>query len=70
MIRQPVESSSVSSLGYDRADRALEVEFTSGAVYRYSDVPSRVVDGLAVASSIGRYVARNVRGVYRYRRVA
>jgi hypothetical protein len=69
VIRQPVESSSVRSLGYDPANRALEVQFASGAVYRYADVPSRVVDGLAVASSIGRYVARNVRGVYRYRRV-
>jgi hypothetical protein len=70
MVRQPVESSSVRSLGYDPANRALEVQFASGAVYRYADVPSRVVEGLAVASSIGSYVARNVRGVYRYRRVA
>lgn len=69
MLRQPVESSGVRSLGYDAANRALEVEFASGAVYRYLDVPSRVVDGLAVASSIGRYVATNVRNAYRYRRV-
>jgi hypothetical protein len=70
VVRQQVESSSVRSLGYDAANRALEVQFVSGAVYRYLDVPSRVVDGLAVAPSIGRYVARNVRGTYRYRRVA
>jgi KTSC domain-containing protein len=69
MIRQPVESSSVLSLGYDPANRALEVQFTSGAVYRYLDVPTRVVEGLATAPSIGRYVARNVRSCYRYRRV-
>lgn len=69
MLREPVESSSVRSLGYDAANRALEVQFTSGAVYRYLDVPSRVVDGLATASSIGRYVAVNVRNAYRFRRV-
>ena len=70
MIRQQVESSSVQSLGYDAINRALEVEFASGAVYRYLDVPSRVVQGLAVAPSIGSYVARKVRGVYRFRRLA
>jgi hypothetical protein len=69
VVRQPVESSSVRSLGYDAANHTLEVQFTSGAVYRYLDVPPRVVDGLAVASSIGRYVAMNVRNAYRYRRV-
>ncbi|MCO1654109.1 KTSC domain-containing protein [Pseudonocardia humida] len=69
MIRQQVESSSVRSLGYDPANRALEVQFASGAVYRYLDVPARVVEGLAAASSIGGYVARNVRNVYRYRRL-
>jgi hypothetical protein len=69
MVRQPVESSSVRSLGYDAADQALEVEFTSGAVYRYLGVPARVVQGLGTASSIGRYVARNIRNSYRFRRV-
>ena len=70
MIHQYVESSSVRSLGYDPGDRALEVQFVSGGVYRYLDVPARVVEGLARASSIGSYVARNVRGRYRFRRLA
>jgi hypothetical protein len=69
LVRQQVESSSVRSLGYDVANRALEVQFVSGAVYRYLDVPPRVVEGLAVAPSIGRYVALNVRNAYRCRRV-
>lgn len=70
MIRQQVESSGVRSLGYDRANRALEVEFAGGAVYRYLDVPPRVVDALAAAPSIGRYVACEVRTAFRFRRVA
>ncbi len=70
MVRQQVESSSVRSLGYDGADRALEVEFLSGAVYRYLDVPTRVVEAMATTPSIGSYLARNVRNRYRFRRVA
>ncbi|WP_214401350.1 KTSC domain-containing protein [Pseudonocardia lacus] len=69
MIRQQVESSGVRSLGYDPANRALEVEFAGGGVYRYLDVPIGVVERLAVAPSIGSYVARKIRNVYRYRRV-
>jgi hypothetical protein len=68
VIRQPVESSSVRSVGYDTINRTLELEYTSGAVYRYQDVPFTVVDRLGTAASIGRYVARNIRGCYRYRR--
>ncbi len=68
VIRQPVESSSIRSVGYDTINRTLELEFTSGAVYRYHDVPFTVVHRLGTAPSIGRYVSHNIRGCYRYRR--
>jgi hypothetical protein len=68
VIRQRIESSSVRSAGYDTVTRTLELEFASGAVYRYQDVPFSVVDRLGTAPSVGRYVAHNIRGCYRYRR--
>lgn len=38
MKRTPVASSSLRSLGYDAAQQVLEVEFASGALYRYEQV--------------------------------
>ncbi|GAA2135533.1 KTSC domain-containing protein [Kitasatospora kazusensis] len=68
VLRTPVESSCLRSVGYDEAARELEVEFTSGAVYRYFDVPVSVRDGLMGAPSHGRYFCRDIRGHFRYRR--
>ena len=39
MNRTPVNSSNVSSVGYDPTSLTLEVEFHGGAVYQYFDVP-------------------------------
>ena len=46
MHRQPVESSAVRSVGYDKARRVLEVEVEGGAVYQYLGVPARDYFGL------------------------
>ena len=40
--RVAVESSSIASFGYGRASKLLEIEFRSGAIYRYRDVPKKV----------------------------
>lgn len=45
MERVPVESSCLAAVGYDPADGALELEFTSGSVYRYLAVPEDVHRG-------------------------
>jgi hypothetical protein len=37
--RNPVESSAITSIGYDVELKILEVEFVSGAVYRYFGSP-------------------------------
>jgi hypothetical protein len=56
MQRQRVQSESILSVGYDRSARAVEVEFTSGAVYRYAPVPAYVYRELLDAPSKGAYV--------------
>ncbi|WP_101294553.1 KTSC domain-containing protein [Halegenticoccus soli] len=68
-IRTPVESSSLKSVGYDPDDETLEIEFHSGGVYRYRDVPRRVYQELLSASSHGSYFHEHVRGQYDYRRL-
>ncbi len=68
MIRIPVTSSNITAIGYDEASRTLEIEFTSGAIYQYFDVPPAVHQGLMSASSHGSYLASSIKGEYRYAR--
>ena len=69
MNRQPVSSSNIASIGYDPESETLEIKFLNGGVYQYFDVPSHVYKGLMSADSHGRYLARQIKGVYRYSRV-
>jgi len=65
-----VSSSAIRSVGYDQEQRVLEIEFTSGAVYQYSDVPAEVYRGLMAAESHGRYFNQAVRNAgYRNQRM-
>lgn len=67
MRRQPIESEALQSVGYDAARRVLEVEFTSGEVYRYFDVPEREHAALVRADSSGAYFVEHVRNAgYRF----
>ncbi|MCJ7668218.1 MAG: KTSC domain-containing protein [Anaerolineae bacterium] len=66
MIRQPVSSTDIRSIGYDPESQTLEVEFHSGGVYQYFGVPASVYSGLMSASSHGKYFHRHVKNVYRY----
>ena len=58
MKRLVVRSSSLHAVGYDADAQALEVEFSSGASYRYEQVPAEVVAELLAAESLGRYFNR------------
>lgn len=64
MERTHVSSSAISSIGYDERSSVLEVEFSSGAVYDYLNVPERVYRDLLKAPSIGSFVSRRVRDRY------
>jgi hypothetical protein len=66
MIRTPVESSNVISIGHQ--DGILEVEFKSG-IYHY-DAPAEVFDALMAANSKGQYINAHIKGTYEYRKVA
>ncbi|MFB7667450.1 KTSC domain-containing protein [Kitasatospora sp. NPDC056138] len=70
MIRDHVVSSCLRSVGHDAEADVLEIEFVSGAVYRYTAVPRRVHRELLEASSLGGYFNREIRGRYAYRKSA
>ena len=63
MRREVVDSEALRSVGYDPDLRILEIEFNSGTVYRYFDVPPSVHAGLMTAESKGEYYATNIRAV-------
>ncbi len=69
MERITVESSNIASIGYDEDSRTLEIQFHSGAVYQYFDIPIAVYDDLMVAPSKGQYLAQQIKGQYRYVKV-
>lgn len=69
MDRVPVNSSNLRSVGYDSISKILEVEFHTGTVYQYFDVPDAIHQGLMSASSHGRYFYYTVRYKFRYRRI-
>lgn len=47
----------------------LEVEFTSGFVYQYFDVPEAEYLNLTGAESVGKYLNENIKSSYRYSRI-
>jgi hypothetical protein len=70
MERVPIESEALRSVGYDPAQRVLEVEFSSGEVYRYFSVPEREYVALMDADSFGIHFIEHVRnGGYRFQHV-
>lgn len=68
MIRSPVASTNIVSVGYDEASETLEIEFKSGAVYQYYNVPQVIYEGLRGAPSAGQFFAYEIRDRYAYSR--
>lgn len=69
MERVLVTSSNIRSIGYDRQSATLEVEFTSGDVYRYFDVPEHLYQQFLQAPSYGQFLNDNIRYSYRYQKI-
>jgi hypothetical protein len=64
-----VESTTVRSVGYQRRSRILEIEFQSGDVYQYADVPASVYEEFWKAASKGKYFNDEIREAYTFVRV-
>ena len=61
MERVRVESDAMKSVGYDADRRVLEIEFSSGEIYQYFDVPPHLHAGLMTADSHGQFFAEHIR---------
>jgi hypothetical protein len=70
MERQQVNSSTITSIGYSNDSSQLEVEFKTGNIYLYDNVPQRTYNQLMSADSIGtafNYLIRE--GGYSYKKL-
>lgn len=65
----PFTSSNIESMRYDGEQMVLEVVFHNGGTYQYYDVPAHVIDDFKAAESKGAFLARSVKGYYRYSKV-
>lgn len=64
MKRTPVDSSNLDSIGYDTGMRTLKIEFNTGSVYQYFDVPEEVYERLLDSASLGSYFHHYIRNKY------
>lgn len=68
MKRQKVNSSNIAAIAYSKRSKVLEVEFKSGSVYQYQDVPEKVWEGFNKAESKGKYFTRNIKISYKFKK--
>ena len=66
---QPVDSTSVARIGYDREAMEIYVEFHTGALYGYRRAPDFVFDAFAGADSKGAFLNRTIKPRFTARRL-
>jgi len=64
IVMEPVESSNLRARGYSEGQRILAVEFKSGAVFHFSDVPIGMWERFRDAPSAGSFFAHHIRGQF------
>ena len=69
MRRDPVVSSNIVSAGYEPSSETLEIEFASGGVYQYYNVPPSIYEAFLAAPSKGRFLVSQIKDRFPYARV-
>ena len=63
-------SASLASVGYNSANKTLEIEFNWGGVYQYHDVPEKIYTDLVSSDSPGKYFERYInRGGFEFEKI-
>ncbi|MEA5056120.1 MAG: KTSC domain-containing protein [Anaerotignum propionicum] len=61
MERQYIDSSMITSIGYDATSCILEVEFKRGIIWQYHEFPEYMWYEFQSAESQGKYFNSNIR---------
>ena len=67
IIGATIGNSNLCAVGYD--GQTLRIQFHSGGVYDYLNVPESVYHGLMNAASKGSYHAAHIKNAYTYRKI-
>jgi hypothetical protein len=70
VVRWPVSSSVIKTVGYDPARRLLDVEFHNEHVYRYENVDSAVYAEFMAAESKGEFFNERIQYGYEFERLS
>jgi hypothetical protein len=62
--RSPVKSSAIVSIGYNSERKILEIEYISGEVYDYLNVPENIFNELMQAESKGTFTNTQIKQHY------
>jgi hypothetical protein len=66
MEKHKTESSVIGAVGHSRV---LEIQFESGRVYQYFNVPEDVYEEMLNSDSKGKYFNSHIRGKYEYQEI-
>jgi hypothetical protein len=61
-VPEPVDSSAIDSVSYDKMKRAMTVDFTDQSEYIYLNVSQQEYDGMVNAVSIGKFFNSRIKG--------
>lgn len=69
MERETVDSSTVLSVGYEPTTSTLEVEFKTGRLYQYYNVPEPIYQQFMASDSKGKFLHAYIKPAYPYSQV-
>lgn len=69
LIKHIVDSTNLEWIQYDKKAKELYIQFRSGGLYKYFDVPESIFLGLLGAGSKGRYHAMKIKYNYKYEKL-
>ena len=55
---------------YDPILSVLRIEFVSGLIYEYKDVPAHVYQEMKTSGAKGIYLNKHIKGKYRFEKIA
>lgn len=69
IVKHPVESTNLEWVAYDKDEKQLFIQFRSGGLYRYFDVPEDIYEKLLKAGSKGRFHNVFIKYNYKYEKM-
>lgn len=67
-VSSSIDSSLIKEVGYDPFMEVLTVNFRSGGVYEYIEVPEKVYNDLIEAPSAGKFFHINIKNKFQFLR--